>query len=381
MGLTWLGNYIWLSDSDLTTSLKILQALVKPSSISGEAQDIHRTVLLITASTLEDRLKEIRLRHPSRNDIKPILEALEPYHSFQRTGATRRSELDNWTSGGLIPSIRNTFSSLVLWSTDSAISMTPPSYTHRQLLVGIRMLGSVCILSGLLDEVKLQAEAGSADLALDTAATLICAPLPESFPQEQAMLNHMNSNGSPTVPKCSILTLRQALDLEHEDLAKTIDKDPHRAELIVRLRRRVEALSSILRMPGPGVSNMVDNIMGGITLDGMDASEQPQLDMQEPGTEAGTGAGTGVGVPGASAAAGGTNDAFNDILGAVTSTAEAGTGTQAATSGPDQGQGQGVSSMDNAGMPGLMDAAELDDVLGMDMGNPEFIDLDMEGMF
>lgn len=373
MGLTWLGNFIWLSDSDLTTSLKILQALVKPSSISGEAQDIHRTVLLITASTLEERLMEIRARHPSRTDIKPILETLGSYHSFQRTGATRRTELDSWTSGGLIPSIRNTFSSLVLWSTDPAISMTPPSYTHRQLLVGIRMLGSVLVLNGLLDEIKLQAETGSADLALDTAATLICAPMPESFAQEQAMLSQITSNGS-TTPRCRILTLRHALDLEHEDLAKTIDKDPHRAELIVRLRRRVEALSSILRMPGTGVSNMVDNIMNDIELNGMNTSEQPQLGMQEPGTEAGNG----TGAPGTSAAAGGTSDAFNEILGTVTSTAEAGTG-QTATSGPDQSQG--VSSMGGAGMPGLMDAAELDDVLGMDMGNPEFIDLDMEGMF
>lgn len=176
------------------------------------------------------------------------------------------------------------------------------------------------------------------------------------------MLQHSHIDPDPSAPsavsaRCRILTLRQALDLQHDNLAKTVDKDPHRAGLVVRLRRRVESLSAVPRMSmsGPGVSNIVDNIMGDITLEGMDVGDQPpQLDMPSAAT------------------AGDTSDAFNEMLGAVTSSGgmEAGTG-RVATSGPDPDEGIG-----------LMDAAELDDVLGMaDMGNPEFMDLDMEGMF
>ncbi|WEW55466.1 mediator complex subunit [Emydomyces testavorans] len=370
MALTWLGNHIWESESDLTTSLKILHGLVKPASISGEAQEIHSTVLYITSGALEATLKDTRARHPSRTDIKPILDVLEPYHSFRRTGASQSTELDIWRAnpagGGLVTSIRNTFSSLVLWSTDPEISMTPPNYTHRQLLAGLGHVGSERVLQGLIDELKLQTETGSGDLAFDIATTLICAPQAETFTTEQALYRHMAGDKS-TVPLSTTLTLRDALGLLRESLPKLIETDPHRAELIVRLHRRVEALCSIPQMPAGEVD--VGNIMDNINLEAVSGTAEQQ--QQQHGAESSN--------QGIMAAPGDTPGNLDAMLDAAASAAVAGS---SGTGGAETAMAAGLleSGLDSGG--GVGSGTGMNDVFSMmDMGNPEFIDLDMEGMF
>ncbi|OJD27964.1 hypothetical protein ACJ73_00638 [Blastomyces percursus] len=369
MALIWLGHHIWESESDLTTSLKLLLALIKPSSISGEAQEIHRTVLLITAKQLGDQLKGVCTRHPSGNDVKPILEALEPYHSFQRRSTARYGEVEGWAAnpagGGIVANIRHTFSSFVFWSTSPEISMTPPSYTHRQIVAGIRLVGAVRVLRGIIDELKLQAETGSGDLALDIAATLICAPLAESFAAERAAFHPVDPS-KDAIPRCPILTLRDALSLERESIPKLIDSDTLRAELIVRLNRRVDALTAVPQMPQE-VSNIdVGNIMQDINLEGegMGMSGQRHDEGGEQSGQPNHGEDD-------------TGD-LNEMLDAAVAAAAEGDGS-------GDGRGMGMSGMGGVGMGmGSGIDTSIDDVLnGADMGmeNPEYLDLDMEGMF
>ncbi|KAK2777681.1 mediator complex subunit [Emmonsiellopsis sp. PD_33] len=375
MALTWLGNHIWESESDITTSLQILHALVKPSSISGEAQEIHRTVLFITARSLEDALKTARSRHPpSRTDIKPILDALEPYHSFQRRGTAHRTELEGWTNnpagGGIVTSIRNTFSSLVLWSSNPEISMTPPSYTHRQLVAGIHLVGAVRVLRGIIDELNLQTETGSGDLALDTAATLICAPLADSFAVDRAAFHPLDPS-KDVVPRSPILTLRDALALERDQLPKMIENDTLRAELVVRLNRRVEALSAV-----PQMAQEVSNIDVGDIMEDINLGDE-QMGIGSGGQGQGQ-AGEQTGQPGQGGEDVGNLDGMLDAV--------AGAGAEGGVGG-EQGMGMGMGMDGMGGMGGMsmgggMDG--IDDVLNAaDMGvdNPEFLDLDMEGMF
>lgn len=364
VALTWLGNYIWESDLDPTIALKTLFSLVKPSSISGEAQAIHKTVLNITARHLEESLKDVRTRHPSRADIKPILDALEPYLSFRRIGSSHRSELDTWaaqSAAGLTGSIRNTLQSLVLWSTNSEITMAPQPYTHRQLLAGIHVLGATRVLGALLDEVKQQSEAGSGALAVDIAATMICAPMAECFAVEQNTCHPVDAT-KESQPRCPILTLRDALTIAHDNVAKISEKDPSRAEVIVRLWRRV----SVLTAPPSQVSNIdVGNIIQNMHL-GVDGQDRMDLD---PGT-----AGVDVGVGGADAGVGGGEEDTENINQMIDNAAAA-----AAAAGMDGDVGQEM-RLDSGG--GDIDA--IDDVLNaadMAVGNPEFLDLDMEGMF
>lgn len=348
VALTWLGNHIWETESDPTIPLKTLQSLVNPSSISGDAREIHKTVLNITARSLDEQLKDIRSRHPNRADIKPILDVLEPCLSFQRTGSCHRSELDSWTThspGGLLGSIRSTFQGLVLWSTSPGVSMAPHSYTHRQLVAGIRMLGSARVLTAIVDELKMQTETGNADLALDIAVTMICAPLAESFAIEQSNYHPVDPNKEP-LPRCPVLTLRDALNLQHENVPKLSEKDPLRAEVIVRLYRRVNALMTpTSQMPNLDMSNIIQDMQLGV-------EDHGQMDLEP------AGAGHGVG----------DDDAAN--LNRMLDNAAA-----AAAAGLDSGMGQGMGGGLDTSIDDVLNAAD------MAVGNPEFLDLDMEGMF
>ncbi|OOQ86290.1 Mediator of RNA polymerase II transcription subunit 5 [Penicillium brasilianum] len=361
VALTWLGNHIWQSETEPEIPLKTLFSLIKPNSISGEAQAIHKTVLHITARPLEEQLKDVRTRHQARqnidkiSDIKPILDALDPYLSFRRVGSCLRSELEVWAApaaGGFPGSIRGTLQALTLWSASSEISLQPHSYTHRQLLAGIRILGSARVLGALIDELKQQTEAGSGDLALDIAATMICAPMPESFAVDQNICHPVDPT-KESLPRCAILTLRDALSLQHENVPKISEKDALRAQVIVRLWRRV----GLLAAPPSRVSNIdVSNIIQNMEL-GVEGQDRMNLDAT--GGDIGD-AGVGDDDPG-------NIDQMLDKAAA------------AAAAGMDGGVGQ---DMGLDGGVGGMDA--IDDVLNaadMAVGNPEFLDLDMEGMF
>lgn len=363
VALAWLGNHIWESETDPAIPLRTLLSLVKPSSISGEAQAIHKTVLNITARPLEEQLKDVRTRHQSRSDIKPILDALDPYLSFRRVGSSHRSELDNWAAqpvGGLPGSIRGTLQSLVLWSNNSDITVQPQSYTHRQILAGIRILGSTRVLVALLDELKQQAETGSVDMAIDIAATIICAPMAESFAVDQNCCQPVDST-KEALPRCPILTLRDALALQHDNVPKISEKDPVRAEIIVRLWRRV----SVLAAPPSQVSNIdVSNIIQNMHLGGVDGQDRMDL---EP--SAGDVGGHGVGED--------NPDNINDMLDKAAAAAAAGMDGSVGV-GQDLGLGVGDTGMDTTGMDAIDDVLNAAD---MAVGNPEFLDLDMEGMF
>ncbi|KAJ5179737.1 hypothetical protein N7492_002947 [Penicillium capsulatum] len=361
VALTWLGNHIWESELEPSIPLRTLLSLVKPSSISGEAQAIHQTVLNITARPLEEQLKDVRTRNQTFKDIKPNLDALEPYLSFRRVGSCHRSELDNWVSqapGGLTASIRATLQSLVLWSTNTEISGPPHSYTHRQLLAGIRILGAARVLNALVDEVKQQTEAGSGDFALDIAATMICAPMAESFAVDQNACHPVDST-KESLPRCSVLTLRDALTLQHDNVPKMSEKDALRAEVVVRLWRRVNVLTTPpSQVPNIDVSNIIQNMNLGV-------EGQDRMDLEPPAT--GVGGDNGVGEE--------DQDNINQMLDKAAAAAAAGMDGGVGV-GSDMGLGGGT------GMDTGMDA--IDDVLNaadMAVGNPEFLDLDMEGMF
>ena len=243
--------------------------------------------------------------------------------------------------------------------------MAPPSYTHRQLLAGIRILGSTRVLPALIEETKLLTENGSGDIALDIAATMICAPISESFAVDQNAYHPVDPSKEP-FPRCPILTLRDVLAQQHETVPKLAEKDPLRAQVIVRLTRRVNALTS----PPSDVQNLdIGNIIQNMQL-GTETDGQGQMDLQpaEPGV-------TGNAVP---------EEDPENIKRMLDNAAAA------AAAGLDNGVEQNMDINMDMNMNMDLDSSgagldtSIDDVLNaadMAVGNPEFLDLDMEGMF
>ena len=217
--------------------------------MSSDSSAMHAAVLSIVAKPLEDSLGYAQQQHPLRADIHPLLEILKPHAHKQRHEATFYNSLETWAltaGGGLLAALRHTIQSLLIWSSSSTTAsadMTPPQYTHRQLVETVRILGAKAVLQLLLDETMAHFETGSSpelDVALDIIVTMISAPQHPLFslPSSSSTLGNSDQH---QIPKRQ-LSLRDALNTEFSlafDLSKT---NLPRATMIVRLHRRVEAL-------------------------------------------------------------------------------------------------------------------------------------------
>ena len=249
-GFGWAARKLWEAKHVapyLEYLLPLIACLVKPASLSPEASAHHETVLNITAHPLERALAHVQKLQPRRRDIDPLLTALRPHLQQPRSCAVPHTELEMWSAApsGLFGALRHSFLGLVNWSAppttvkQEGTTSNPrqagtggvPNYTHKLLLTSIRTFGAPTILSLLLIEAhkEIESQNYAPEVVLDVLTGLVCAP-------------------AASAPRHT-MSLRQALHFAIEDAyAYSIGKDGgqpngNRAELIVRLARRVEAQS------------------------------------------------------------------------------------------------------------------------------------------
>lgn len=249
--IMYLSNCLWTDRPDENRAIiKILQLILKPSqNLTTESREMLRSVSNIVAKPLENGLRNYQRQNPKSQDVEPLLQVLrENIELSRRTGAAGDKELESWTnssSGGLVANIKHAMHHLTIWSIDH--SEIPSQYTHRQMLVTLRMLGAKRVLWAILEELKAQTEAasGSAAYGYDVAVALVCAP----DASNTIINNNNNSNNSDAAaiqaataagPQQRRLSLREALTWAAEEWKKVQKKDPGMAEIIVRLHQRVE---------------------------------------------------------------------------------------------------------------------------------------------
>ena len=245
-GLTWFAHKVWethdKSDA-VNTAIPALHTLLKPPSMSSDSSAMHAAVLAIVARPLEDSLSYAQRQQPLRTDISPLLEALKPYTHRQRRETTSYSELENWATtsgGGLLAALRHTMEPLIPWTSafSTSADVTPPQYTHRQLVETLKILGAKAVLQFFLDELLGHFENGGLndlDILFDIIVTMITAPQ-HQFPFPMAT---MSGNG-PNIPSGQ-LSLRDVLHMESLEAFRISKTNLPRATMIVRLYRRVEA--------------------------------------------------------------------------------------------------------------------------------------------
>ena len=244
-GITWLSSHLWESRGDANAVLQILSALIiNPTSISNntEASQMLNVILNIIAKNLEHSLRWLQRAEPQRQDVEPLSKALRGNLGFERRGVSEHTELESWTStpgGGLVVAVKHTIYGLVQWGLNP-INSLPAPYTHRQILVGLRLLGAKRLLRALIEEVKVQTEVGSGSVAIDVAAAIICAPDAASWdPGNKSAIDIMGEG--QLQPLQRRMNLREALKMEAENAPKIHKTDAFYAEAVVRLYRRVEA--------------------------------------------------------------------------------------------------------------------------------------------
>ncbi|PHH81203.1 hypothetical protein CDD80_38 [Ophiocordyceps camponoti-rufipedis] len=239
--IRFLADYLWVEQREQKSVIKILQLMLLPSSISGEANTMLSSVKNLIAKPLEYSLRSYQKQDPKNQDIQPLLRALKDSLPLsRRTGGADNNELESWSSSsssGLSGAVRHTVQGLV--QMHHGINVMPTSYTHRQLIAACRMVGTSKVLRAMVDEVRHQSEAGAASVVYDVVAALVCAPDVTMEPPTGSLLGS-EARGTQRRP-----TLREALKLEAEGCQKLHKKDPSLAEAVVRLHRRVEALMAL----------------------------------------------------------------------------------------------------------------------------------------
>lgn len=228
-GFTWFSHCLWETNDDTKSFdiiLPALKALLQPRSMPHDSSDIYKAIIAIVTPQLTASLTHAQKQYPSRSDI-PRLEA-SSNDGLHQKGANALNDLASWSTtsgGGLVAALKQTAQALIAWNTASGASheMTPPSYTHRQLMDTLHILGAPAVLNVFIDDAN---DSAQSDMALDIFVILIFTS------SQQSSTDRIH------------LTLREALHLEYQyvdDLAKS---DPARASTIVRLHRRVEALAA-----------------------------------------------------------------------------------------------------------------------------------------
>lgn len=251
--ITWLSSHLWESRGDANAVLQILSALItNPASISNnmEASQMLNTIINIVAKNLEHSLRWLQRAEPQRQDVEPLSKALRSNLGWERRGASEHMELESWTSttgGGITAAIKITINGLVHWGINPGINISPANYTHRQILVGLKLLGAKRLLSTILDEVRAQDEAGNGPAVLDVATALVCAPDVLSWDTTSGI--DIMEDASSRTPLQRRMTLREALKIEAENAPKLHKTDPVQAETAIRLHRRVETQMAVQQPP------------------------------------------------------------------------------------------------------------------------------------
>lgn len=241
--IRFLSDYLWVEQKEQKSIIKILQLILLPTSISGEATTMLASVKGIVAKPLEHSLRAYQRQDPKNQDIEPLLRVLKDSLPFsRRTGAAEHQELEMWatsSSSGLSGAAKHLIQGLVQWCVHTDETAMPTSYTHRQVIATLKIVGARRFLRVILEEIRQQTLAGNGSLVYDVATALVCAPnVSNELPPTSGLLDEAG-NMLPILQRP--LTLREVLKMEAEDYRKLQKKDAELAEIVVRLHRRVEA--------------------------------------------------------------------------------------------------------------------------------------------
>ena len=263
-GFNWFADQLWALNAGSPTVdvlMQALHALLKPARLSNESSQIHGAVLYIVAARLETSLLHLEKQFPTRSDIKPLLNLLPPFND-KNDGKAAVRDVTQWAltpKGGLLAALRSSLQALVLWSATAAATaeISAPPYSFEQIRSSLQILGAYKVIDVLIDEVQ---NANLTDISLDVVALMLLAVRhkkpSENQPNGQSMLN---------IP----MTAQAVLRLKFDEAPEIFKTDPARANVIVRLHRRVDTLSGQTAVPATtnpsfmeGVTNNVGTVSG-----------------------------------------------------------------------------------------------------------------------
>ncbi|GJC93840.1 mediator complex subunit Med5 [Colletotrichum higginsianum] len=266
VAIAYLANSLWIERSDCQKAIvRVLSSVLAPTSISNEAQAMLTSVMNIVAKPLEHSLRAYQRSDPKSQEVEPLLKAIKDSIPLsRRTGAADHTELDAWSLGGFSNSIRQTLQQLVQWSIHPTMDRMPPAYTHRQMLVALKLLGAKRLLQLLYEDIRQQTDTGSGSIIYDVVTAIVCAPDVVNTPSNP--VNFLDNSGNVPVPTQRKLTLREVLKSDAEDCKRLQKTDMNLAEIVVRLYRKVESQMAVSQAQAMQADTMLQSDLG-LSLD------------------------------------------------------------------------------------------------------------------
>ncbi|GKT77595.1 mediator of RNA polymerase II transcription subunit 5 [Colletotrichum tofieldiae] len=136
----------------------------------------------------------------------------------------------------------------------------PPAYTHRQMLVALKLLGAKRLLQLLYEDIRQQTDTGSGSIIYDVATAIVCAPDVVNTPSNP--VNFLDNSGNMPAPVQRKLTLREVLKSDAEDCKRLQKTDMNLAEIVVRLYRKVESQMAVSQAQAIQADTMLQNDLG-----------------------------------------------------------------------------------------------------------------------
>jgi len=271
--------------------MQMLLKLARPSSIYGDAQAMHSTIMAIISRRLRGCLARLHGRETVKQEIQQIVEAIKSHREFFRSPNSEPIELRSWSAvPGFESSIKTTIQSLVIWASTVAMSTVPVAtvpthYTHRQILNAIKFIGARKALQAILEEIKAQTEQENGHYAIDIATAIISSPAIENSP---ANVDWIASPAAAPARRSPRLNLRDMLKVEREAAPQLMEKELGLAEAIFRLHQRVEAQlappTMTLAELNPPMDSLLKNLdAANISETAADAAIEQALDLAATG--------------------------------------------------------------------------------------------------
>lgn len=234
-----------------------------------------RNIILSLAGPDVDNALSRSYSSAQQDNLTILRSLLAPYLHYKRDKA---ASSDNLSLGldlaALTPNendIKLTIINLCTWS--AGISQVMPNYSHRQVLDAQRQDGGPALLSQIVECIVSQTTTGLSDFALDLASAIICA------------LSHA---GSRTAERTSS-ALQDALRSKLHQTPSFARKEPLRAQIVIRLSRRLEAelthaIPLDLGMP-LALTNMMEPVEAVNSLQSLELPTATELVMDIPQIE------------------------------------------------------------------------------------------------
>lgn len=274
--LLFLAEYLKVDQKEQRAIIKVLELILLPGTISSEATAMLSSVKRIVAKPLANSLQTyLHKRDPKNEAVTPLLDALKDSIPLsRRSGYADASEVTEWCRAepqGLWTTLRTTTQGLMQWAIQPQMTVAPMSYTHRQFILGIKLMGPRRVLRMILEEVRRRHSDPStghdnnnptsapptnmAAVVNDVATALICCPDVTNEPPAPAIDGTQSLLPQPQ----RLLTLREMLRMEADRCREIHKEDPLLADIVVRLHRRVEAQMEFSQPAPDGAGD----VMGG----------------------------------------------------------------------------------------------------------------------